>query len=82
MPKGKVIFQYRYCWRGKVDRIDIGTYPAISLKDARNSALFYCCKLEQHRNPKVIKRTLRSNSRLTPPGLSPLFVTGKLYIFG
>ncbi|MFS1539366.1 MAG: Arm DNA-binding domain-containing protein [Candidatus Phlomobacter fragariae] len=30
-PKGKVIFQYRYCWRGKVDTIDIGTYPAISL---------------------------------------------------
>ncbi|MFS1539854.1 MAG: hypothetical protein ACL7BU_15520 [Candidatus Phlomobacter fragariae] len=25
------MFQYRYCWRGKVDTIDIGTYPEISL---------------------------------------------------
>ncbi|WP_334469459.1 tyrosine-type recombinase/integrase [Arsenophonus sp. PmNCSU2021_1] len=61
-PKGKVIFQYRYRWQGKGDRIDIGTYPAISLKDARDSALFYRGELEQHRNPKVIKRTRKQKS--------------------
>ncbi|QBY42127.1 Putative prophage CPS-53 integrase [Arsenophonus nasoniae] len=61
-PKGKVIFQYRYRWQGKGDRIDIGTYPAISLKDARDSALFYRGELEQHRNPKVVKRTRKQQS--------------------
>ncbi|HGJ5878979.1 tyrosine-type recombinase/integrase [Arsenophonus nasoniae] len=61
-PKGKVIFQYRYRWQGKGDRIDIGTYPAISLKDARDSALFYRGELEQHRNPKVVKRTRKQKS--------------------
>ncbi|MFS1539551.1 MAG: tyrosine-type recombinase/integrase [Candidatus Phlomobacter fragariae] len=61
-PKGKIIFQYRYRWRGKGDRIDIGTYPAISLKEARNSAHFYRGELEQHRNPKVVKRTRKKQS--------------------
>ncbi|WP_063654714.1 tyrosine-type recombinase/integrase [Candidatus Arsenophonus triatominarum] len=61
-PKGKVIFQYRYRWQGKGDRIDIGTYPAISLKDARDSALFYRGELEQHRNPKVVKLTRKQQS--------------------
>lgn len=61
-PKGKVIFQYRYRWQGKGDRIDIGTYPAISLKDARDSALFYRGELEQHRNPKVVKSTRKQQS--------------------
>ncbi|MFW0054344.1 MAG: hypothetical protein AB8W32_13645 [Arsenophonus endosymbiont of Dermacentor nuttalli] len=35
----------------------MGTYPAISLKEARDSALFYRGELGQHRNPKVVKRT-------------------------
>ncbi|MFS1582566.1 MAG: tyrosine-type recombinase/integrase [Candidatus Arsenophonus phytopathogenicus] len=61
-PKGKVIFQYRYRWQGKGDRIDIGTYPAMSLKDARDSALFYRHELEQHRDPKVVKRTRKQQS--------------------
>ncbi|MFS1538474.1 MAG: Arm DNA-binding domain-containing protein [Candidatus Phlomobacter fragariae] len=61
-PKGKVIFQYRYRWRVKGEWIDIGTYPAISLKKARDSAHFYRGELEQHRNPKVVKRTRKKQS--------------------
>ncbi|MFV9996456.1 MAG: Arm DNA-binding domain-containing protein [Arsenophonus endosymbiont of Dermacentor nuttalli] len=61
-PKGKVIFQYRYRWQGKGDWIDVGTYPAISLKDARDSALFYRRELKQHRNPKVVKRTKKQQA--------------------
>ncbi|MBD2813662.1 DUF4102 domain-containing protein [Xenorhabdus sp. Flor] len=34
-PKGKIIFQFGYRWNGKGDRIDISTYSATSLKDAR-----------------------------------------------
>ncbi|PHM55846.1 integrase [Xenorhabdus stockiae] len=55
-PKGKIIFQLRYRWNGKGDRIDIGTYPATSLKDARDSVIFYRGELEQNRNPKIVKR--------------------------
>ncbi|HCM64743.1 MAG TPA: integrase [Morganella sp. (in: Bacteria)] len=55
-PKGKVIFQFRYRWDGKADRIDLGTYPATSLKDARELALFYRSEIEQLRNPKVVKK--------------------------
>ncbi|WP_275374319.1 tyrosine-type recombinase/integrase [Xenorhabdus bovienii] len=62
-PKGKIIFQFRYRWNDKGDRIDIGTYPATSLKDARDAVLFYRGELEQHRNPKTVKR-IRKESAL------------------
>lgn len=34
-PKGVINFQYRYRWGGKAQRLGIGRYPAVSLKDAR-----------------------------------------------
>ncbi|MCG3462829.1 site-specific integrase [Xenorhabdus bovienii] len=61
-PKGKVIFQFRYRWDGKGDRIDIGTYPATSLKDARDSVTSYRGELEQHRNPKIVKRVRKESA--------------------
>lgn len=33
-PKGVINFQYRYRWDGKAQRLGIGRYPAVSLKDA------------------------------------------------
>ncbi|MBC8955019.1 site-specific integrase [Xenorhabdus sp. PB62.4] len=70
-PKGKVIFQFRYRWNGKGDRIDIGTYPATSLKDARDSVIFYRGELEQYRNPKIVKRVRKESalSAVTVEGL-------------
>lgn len=61
-PKGKVIFQFRYRWNDKGERIDIGTYPATGLKDARDSAVFYRGEIEHHRNPKVVKRTKKQEA--------------------
>ncbi|CDH25326.1 tyrosine-type recombinase/integrase [Xenorhabdus bovienii] len=61
-PKGKVIFQFRYRWDDKGDRIDIGTYPVTSLKDARDAVLFYRGELEQHRNPKIVKRVRKESA--------------------
>ncbi|WP_340608295.1 tyrosine-type recombinase/integrase [Xenorhabdus bharatensis] len=61
-PKGKIIFQLRYRWNGKGDRIDIGTYPATSLKDARDSVIFYRGELEQNRNPKIVKRVRKESA--------------------
>lgn len=34
-PKGVVTFQFRYRWAGKPQRLGLGRYPALSLKDAR-----------------------------------------------
>lgn len=43
-PLGKVVFQFRYRWDNKGERIDIGTYPATGLKDAREKAIFIVAK--------------------------------------
>ncbi|MDE9444217.1 site-specific integrase [Xenorhabdus bovienii] len=70
-PKGKLIFQFRYRWNDKGDRIDIGTYPATSLKDARDAVIFYRGELEQHRNPKIVKLVRKESalSAVTVEGL-------------
>ncbi len=34
-PKGKIIFQYRYRFEGKGRRYDLGSYPNLSLSEAR-----------------------------------------------
>ncbi|CDH31742.1 tyrosine-type recombinase/integrase [Xenorhabdus bovienii] len=70
-PKGKIIFQFRYRWNSKGDRIDIGTYPATGLKDARDSVILYRGELEQHRNPKIVKRVRKESvlSAVTVEGL-------------
>lgn len=61
-PLGKVVFQFRYRWNNKGERIDIGTYPATGLKEARDSAVFYRGEIEQHRNPKVVKRVKKQQA--------------------
>lgn len=54
--KGRITFQYRYRWNGQGERVDIGTYPATSLKDAREEATRLRGELEQNRNPRLLKR--------------------------
>jgi len=36
--KGRITFQCRYRWNGQGERVDIGTYPATCLKEARDEA--------------------------------------------
>ncbi len=33
-PKGKIVFQFRYRFDGKQQRVDIGTYPLMKLAEA------------------------------------------------
>lgn len=54
-PKGKIVFQYRYRFNGKPKRIDVGTYPLVSLKDARNQVLKYQSELDQGKDPLQLK---------------------------
>lgn len=60
--KGKISFQYRYRWNGKGERVDIGTYPATSLKDAREEVIRLRGELEQNRNPRLLKRMARNEA--------------------
>ncbi|WP_046206295.1 tyrosine-type recombinase/integrase [Acinetobacter radioresistens] len=52
-PKGKIVFQLRYRFAGKAERLDLGTYPHLSLKDARAKAHEMRALLDQGQNPKV-----------------------------
>ncbi|MCU4496338.1 tyrosine-type recombinase/integrase [Acinetobacter ursingii] len=51
--KGKIVFQLRYRFAGKPVRHDIGTYPFISLKDARIESERLRAMLDQGKNPKI-----------------------------
>ncbi|WP_394239918.1 tyrosine-type recombinase/integrase [Vibrio astriarenae] len=62
-PAGKVIFQLRYRYNGKQDRMDLGTYPAMSLKEARLAALEARDQLAQGHNPKLLKRARIESNR-------------------
>ena len=53
---GKVVFQLRYRYRGKAARLDLGTYPAMTLKQARDEALRRRGQLEQGYDPRTVKR--------------------------
>lgn len=55
-PKGKITFQIRYRYSGKPKRLDIGTYPLLALKDARNENLRLRAKLEQGHDPKIVRQ--------------------------
>ncbi|EPF71952.1 Arm DNA-binding domain-containing protein [Acinetobacter rudis] len=54
-PRGKIVFQLRYRFNGKAKRLDIGTYPLVSLKDARSMAQKFRAELDQGRDPQQIK---------------------------
>lgn len=52
-PKGKIVFQLRYRFAGKAERLDLGTYPHLSLKDARSKVSDMRSLLDKGMNPKV-----------------------------
>ncbi|MGZ5029027.1 MAG: tyrosine-type recombinase/integrase [Methylobacter sp.] len=55
--KGKVVFQLRFRHGGKQLRMDVGTYPLISLKQSREEALRFKAELEKGHDPRIIKKT-------------------------
>jgi len=54
--KGKVVFQLRYRYQGKSLRMDLGSYPEMTLKQAREEALRRRGQLEQGYDPRVQKK--------------------------
>lgn len=55
-PAGKVVFQLRFRYQGKAARMDLGSYPAMSLKEARDEAIKRRGQLEQGHDPRTQKR--------------------------
>jgi integrase len=58
---GKIVFQLRYRYQGKPARLDLGTYPAMGLKQARQQAEMRRGQLEQGHDPRVMKRVEQTN---------------------
>lgn len=54
--KGKIIFQLRFRIGGKLNRVDIGTYPLMGLKEAREKASGYRAELAKGIDPRIVKR--------------------------
>jgi len=55
-PKGKIVFQMRFRYAAKVARLDLGSYPLISLKQAREKTQEMRAKLEQGFDPRMVKK--------------------------
>ncbi len=54
--RGKLTFQLRYRYKGKAKRVDIGSYPLISLSEARKKSAQLKGDLEEGRDPQTMKR--------------------------
>lgn len=71
-PKGKITYAIRYYYNSARKRLDLGSYPLMSLKEARVEAVRFRKKLEQGHDPKVV-RLLERQAIIAAKSLSGLF---------
>lgn len=71
-PKGKITDSLRYYYNGKQTTADIGTYPLMTLKEARTENQRLRKKLEQRHDPKVV-RQLERQAMIAAKSLEGLF---------
>ncbi|EPE9061143.1 tyrosine-type recombinase/integrase [Klebsiella aerogenes] len=64
-PKGVISFQFRYRWEGKQNRMGLGRYPAISLREARNLVADLRESLDKGVDPRLAKESAKPKSRPT-----------------
>ncbi|MFA0813906.1 tyrosine-type recombinase/integrase [Microbulbifer epialgicus] len=72
-PQGKITFQLRYRYEGKPARVDLGSYPLMTLKNARSEGLRLKGKLEQGYDPRVVKQ-LEKQAIINADSLEELFL--------
>lgn len=70
--KGKITFQIRYRYQGKAKRLDLGSYPLMSLKEARIANMEYRAELEKNIDPAV-SALLKEQAIYNDRSLSVLF---------
>lgn len=71
-PKGKITFQLRYRYDARPCRLDLGTYPLMSLKEARAETQRLRAQLEQGHDPRVVKQ-LEKQAILQADSVESLF---------
>lgn len=71
-PKGKITFQMRYRYQGKPRRLDLGSYPLMSLKEARGEAQRLRARHEQGHDPQVV-RLLEKQAIIKADSVEQLF---------
>lgn len=71
-PKGKVVFQLRYRYDGQHTRADLGSYPALTLKEARLEAERLRGLLEQGHDPRIV-RALAKQAIVKADSIESLF---------
>jgi integrase len=71
-PKGKITFQLRFRYDSRPCRLDLGTYPLMSLKDARAETRRLRAQLEQGHDPRVVKQ-LEKQAILQADSVESLF---------
>lgn len=71
-PKGKITYSMRYYYNNNRKRLDLGSYPLMSLKEARAENQSLRKKLEQGHDPKVV-RQLEKQSIVAAKSLEGLF---------
>ncbi|BBM00669.1 integrase arm-type DNA-binding domain-containing protein [Microbulbifer sp. GL-2] len=72
-PQGKITFQLRFRYDGKAARVDLGSSPLMTLKNARSEGLHLKEKLEQDYDPRVVKK-LEKQAILNADSLEELFL--------
>ncbi|NOQ81437.1 MAG: DUF4102 domain-containing protein, partial [Methylophaga sp.] len=70
--KGKLTFQIRYRYNSKPKRIDLGSYPRMTLKQARDENLRLRGELEQGYDPAIVK-AVEKQAIIHNKNLSDLF---------
>ncbi len=64
--KGKITWQLRFRFMGKLQRCDVGVYPAMGLAEARKECLRFKTELAEGRDPRVVKKVEREANMLAP----------------
>lgn len=71
--KGVITFQMRYRWLGKAARIDIGPYPLLSLKEAREACIVQRKLLLDDIDPRDAKREKAAKARADDTTIEGVF---------
>ncbi len=70
-PKGLITFQLRYRISGLLKRLRLGNYPDVSLKDARDKAVYYRAILAKGDDPAIVKM-MESKAQSSKPSVKRL----------
>lgn len=71
-PKGKITYAMRYYHNNTRKRVDLGSYPLMSIKEARAEVTRLRKKLEQGHDPKIV-RELEKQAIIAAKSLEGLF---------